>query len=67
MMQPKDSEKGIGATDPGFDPDSWRRFERAVDAAVKSGPKHKKREPEGSRRGSNEKADKPNDRPKAGR
>jgi hypothetical protein len=22
-------------------PDAWRRFERAVDAAVKSGPKHR--------------------------
>jgi hypothetical protein len=22
-------------------PDAWQRFERAVDAAVKSGPKHK--------------------------
>jgi hypothetical protein len=24
-------------------PDAWERFERAVDAAVKSGPKHKVR------------------------
>jgi hypothetical protein len=49
--------------------DGWARFERAVDAAVKSGPKHKeKREPEGPRRGSNEKVqEKPSDRPKAGR
>lgn len=28
-----------------FKPDGWSRFERAVDAAVKSGPKHKKSDP----------------------
>jgi hypothetical protein len=26
---------------PELKPDGWERFERAVDAAVKSGPKHK--------------------------
>lgn len=26
---------------PDFRPDGWERFERAVDAAVKSGPRHK--------------------------
>jgi hypothetical protein len=67
MTLPKEDEKRRDAVTPETDSDSWERFERAVDAAVKSGPKHKKREPEGSRRGSNEKADKPNDRPKAGR
>jgi hypothetical protein len=29
-------------TDSDLRPDSWSRFERAVDAAVKSGPKHQK-------------------------
>jgi len=45
----------------------WAAFERAVDAAVKSGPIHKEREPSkpGSRRGSNVKADEPKHRPKA--
>jgi hypothetical protein len=28
-------------TTEGNDADAWSRFERAVDAAVKSGPKHK--------------------------
>jgi hypothetical protein len=28
-----------------LDPKGWERFERAVDAAVKSGPKHKTAKP----------------------
>lgn len=40
---------GCGMESPGKNepksevyPDSWQRFERAVDAGVKSGPKHRK-------------------------
>lgn len=29
------------AGEPDLRPDGWDRFEKAVDAAVKSGPKHK--------------------------
>ena len=65
MAKSKESSSVI--PDSENEENAWARFERAVDAAVKSGPKHKKREPEGSRRGSNEKADKPDSRPKAGR
>src|SRR4051812_42156537 len=41
--------KGIGSQGLGSDmderPDGWERFERAVDAAVKSGPKHRPSKP----------------------
>jgi hypothetical protein len=39
MASPK-KEPSKGAQE--IFPDAWERFERAVDAAVKSGPKHKK-------------------------
>jgi hypothetical protein len=35
------SESSKGQKSPETDTESWARFERAVDAAVKSGPKHK--------------------------
>ncbi len=41
------------------DPDAWERFEHAVDAAVKSGPKHRQAkerqpDPKGRRKGAME-------------
>jgi hypothetical protein len=30
-------------------PDAWQRFERAVDAAVKGGPKHRPSKPPGAK------------------
>ncbi len=38
MKVPKSS---VDNDKPDAHPDAWARFERAVDAAVKSGPKHK--------------------------
>ena len=37
----KPEEKPIKRADIELHADAWTRFERAVDAAVKSGPKHK--------------------------
>ena len=37
--------KGLSTDDSKHDKDAWSRFERAVDAAVKSGPKHRERTP----------------------
>jgi hypothetical protein len=34
-------ERESNGTDSAIYPDAWDRFERAVDAAVKGGPKHR--------------------------
>jgi hypothetical protein len=38
MAVPKNPER---KPEVEFEPDAWQRFERAVDAAIKSGPKHR--------------------------
>ena len=42
-MAGKSKSTGKAKDDLEIVPDSWERFERAVDAAVKSGPKHRQR------------------------
>jgi hypothetical protein len=44
-MHPKEQKP-----EPEILPDAWERFERAVDAAVKGGPKHRQR-PNDERKG----------------
>jgi hypothetical protein len=41
MAKAPQNEKPITSADIEFHVDAWTRFGRAVDAAVKSGPKHK--------------------------
>jgi hypothetical protein len=41
MAKAPQNEKPITSADIELHVDAWTRFERAVDAAVKSGPKHK--------------------------
>lgn len=40
-MSDLQGKKAAFGDDSKSDPEAWARFERAVDAAVKSGPKHK--------------------------
>jgi hypothetical protein len=40
-------------------PDSWLRFERAVDAAVKGGPKHRPKKTENPAKGRRKRAKRP--------
>lgn len=42
-MADKAKAAGKAKDDLEIVPDAWERFERAVDAAVKSGPKHRQR------------------------
>jgi hypothetical protein len=42
--KPKDNDK------EDLRPDGWQRFEKAVDAAIKSGPKHKTATPKSKER-----------------
>jgi len=40
-MKPKPLPKTAVPKGADLRPDGWQRFERAIDAAVKAGPKHK--------------------------
>jgi len=35
------AKESMQKNEPELRPDGWERFEKAVDAAIKSGPKHK--------------------------
>jgi hypothetical protein len=62
MIERKKKDSGIE-----LEPDAWERFERAVDAAVKSGPKHRTKQKSAGRIAESREKDSSGTKKKSGR